>query len=422
LNYYIIIPDFRGIGGAQLYALRRYNYLTEKGIIVSFIVGKIDDLILNNQKRNIPVFVDPAISFFTFDVRKSIRNKTKEHFKRLFAGNENTIIESLDPVGATWGELFAKEQSCKHFIYSLVEPSVYKNIQDRPIYKYFKYKLKRKEFVGLSSKSLEKIFGHEFGRDENYYVNLPYDSKEIPQRTNPAICKELDPESFVIGTVARLEKSYIPHLIESVIEFSEKNPHANITLIVAGDSETGNYKVRFSQKYLSNKNKPMNLKIIFPGYLNPLGVDFFNCLNIFVGMGTAAITAISQGCATIVLDPINNLSSGVLGVDTNNFAYSESGKQFSILESIEDLFYNTAKRNEAKKGGIELFKKEYAYKVCMQKLDDIISSFQPDKKYWNFSEHNIETRIIRFLYNKKKSTLIGAANRLRKLIAGMSTQ
>lgn len=422
MNYCIIIPDFRGIGGAQLYALRRFKYLSKLGFNVSFVVGKIDQIILNGDKKQIPVFICKEITSFTFDIKKSVRKKTVNHFREFLKSDSCLVIEALDPVGATWGELFASEIGCKHIIYSLVESVIHKNIQDRPIHRFYKYKLQRREFIGLSSKSLEKIFGVEFKDTENHYVNLPYDSEDISLITVPEICKETEKESFIIGTVARLEKSYIPHLIEAVIEFALRLPNAKITLIVAGDSETSNIKMHFAKKYLRDEIIPGNLKILFPGYLNPLGVDFFNCLNVFVGMGTAAITAISQGCATIVLDPINNLSSGILGIDTNNFAYSESGNQFSILESVEDLFYNTAKRNEAKKKGIELFKKEYAYEVCMQKLDNFISSSQPDKKYWNFSGHNIETAIIRFLYSNKHSTIIGAANKLRKLLAGMGRQ
>lgn len=413
MNYCLIIPDFRGIGGAQLYAFRRYKYLMQKGYHVFFVVGQMDNILFKGEYQQIPLFVRPEILSYVFDTIKDLRNEVANCFIDFFNGESSSVIETFDDHGATWGELFAKKINCKHIVYSLIEPVIHKNIQDRPILKFFNYKLERGEFIGLSSVSLEKIFERKFYKDENRFVNIAYDVNELAKITKPNINNIIDRNAFVISTVSRLEKSYINHLITNVILLARKFPKKDISLIIGGDSEVGNYKKIFKKKYLDDLQEVTNLKIFFTGYLHPLGVDFFKLSDVFVGMGTAAVSSISQGCATIVVDPFTNLSSGVFGIDTNNFAYSESGIQWSIFESLQGLLINAERLNKAKCSGQKLFQKEFSLETCMERLNKYIEISCDDHKYWNFNRMDIVSKFVRLLYRKKNVKGILALNRIR---------
>lgn len=412
MGYLLVIPDFRGIGGAQLYALRRMKYLAKKGIDSVIAVGLLDQTILN-ENTDARVFQHEMISKLAFDVKKRHRKDVFKSFIK-WCKDEITIIETYDPVGATWGEYLALELNCKHIIYSLIEPPVYKNIQDRPILEFFEFKLRRGEFIGLSSVSLEKIFNKQFNVEENMFVNIAFDTNELAQCTVPDICQGFDKSKFVVGTVSRLTKGYIKELIKAVILLAKNHSNKQFLLIIGGDSQLANIRAQLIEKYNNSILLPRNTEILFPGYLNPLGRDFFQWIDVFVGMGTAAVSSISQSCATVVVDPFLNLSSGVLGIDTNNFAFSENGKQFTILESLEELLTNNEKHNLARQKGLKLFNEEFDLNVCMIKLDRFIELSDRNMEHWNFNNIKISHRIIRFLYINKDKGIIKYFNKLRR--------
>jgi len=416
MNHCLIVPDFRGIGGAQLYALRRIKYLAAKGIKTSIIVGLLDKTILD-EKSEVSLFQHEMISKLAFDVKRMDRKDVLSSFIK-WNNEEVEIIESYDPVGATWGEYLASNFKCKHVIYSLIEPQVYKNIQDKPILDFFEFKLKRVEFIGLSSVSLEIIFNRKFSGSDNRYVNVPFDEDELTDNSAIDISQYISPGKFVIGTISRLEKGYVEELIKATISFSNLYKESQFVLIIAGESEVGDYRQMFESKYVFSKSKPENLSIIFPGYIRPLGKDFFGKLDLFVGMGTGSVSAISQGCATIVVDPINNRSSGIFGVDTNNFAYSESGIQYSILESFVGIYTNKNRFASAKSVGKALFEKEYEANICLNKLDTYIDQgLENPNRYWNINHIGFANSAIRYIYRNKNKHIIKYLNTIRKRVS-----
>lgn len=418
MTYCLIVPDFRGIGGTQFYVLRRIRHLNQRSIKTCIIVGIIDDKIINNESSIISIFENQNLLQFAFDVKRYNRKALLQSFQN-WNNNEIGLFESYDPVGSTWGEFLAKELNCKHFIYSLVESPLFKNAQVRPVKDFFTFKLKRNELVGLSSVSLEKLFGYKFEGEQNRFVNIPYDSNELTDISQPQIEHLINKNSFVIGTVSRLEKSYIEELIKESIKFSSAFSNSQFTLIIGGDSEIMDYKSLFQSKYSNKFAKPTNLKILFPGYIKPLGKDFFRSLNVFVGMGTGAVSSISQGCATIVVDPLTNMSSGIFGVETNNFAYTESGIQFSIFDSLKDIFINTKRLELAKTEGYKLYETDFKSDICMKKLDVYISeSYDLPNYYWDINSIGLINFIIRFLYRNRNNLVIRLINKIRHRFIG----
>lgn len=420
-SYCIIIPSFAGLGGAQLYALRRAKYLNDNGYEVTFLVSEYDQKILvmpdyvkvmYHSKLNVPIF------FTSNKSKKEFFHKVKMHFYKA----NNIIIESFSWEPSTWGELMANELKAKHFIYSLGEPYLYP-ARYRYVMDYAIFKLKRNEFIGLSSSSLKIILGKYFLPELNNYVNISFDTSELIEFTKPQFLDQCQANSFIIGTVSRLTKPYINELIYSTIRLAQAYPIKVFSLIICGESTLKGYTSKdYEIRFLNNPEIkiPQNLKIIFPGYTHPLGKDLFKKLNVFVGMGTAVINSISQGCPTIVVDPRVNQSIGILGIDTDNFAYSYEKKFFSIEDSIERLMNDVEMVNKAKINGLSLFLNEYDQNVCMKKLDNYIYSKNYSKQYYIFDNrsaikafHKTTLRLTSFL-NKSK-TLFNIYTMLHKI-------
>ena len=109
--------------------------------------------------------------------------------------------------------------------------------------------------------------------------------------------------------------------------------------------------------------------------------------DIFIGMGTASINAISQGCATINIDPRSNKASGVFGVDTNNFAYSENNKLYKIEDKIAELLKDAKKLAVAKERGLYLFKESFTNEASFNKLDYLLNKSEKNKLFFKFNEN-----------------------------------
>jgi hypothetical protein len=300
---------------------------------------------------------------------------------------------------ATWGEIYAENLKCKHVIYCLGEPYVYQ-FRYRYFLSLFMFKYDRGELIGLSDCSLKIILGPNFREKDNFYVNISYDPKELGSKTYPCFLKDIQDGSFVIGTLSRLEKEYIPILIDSVIELANKYSSQHFSLLVCGEGALLGTKVKdYKLKYLK-QNLPLNLELVFPGYTFPVGSDFFGALDVFVGMGTASVSSISQKCATICVDPRVNKSTGVFGLDTYNFAYSYKGRYFRIKSSIEFLYLNRDKLELAQGLGKELFDAEFQNQSCMNKLDDFIRNSKSSKDYFNINTkrfpHFLEVKLLLF--------------------------
>lgn len=383
-NYLIITPSISNLGGAQLYILRRAKYLINHGYTVKIIVSNHNstNFILEKQFTTIPIlylrqFQNP-ISFYSKRRIDSIIDIVQSFLKDFDTG----IVESSSLEVAVWGELIAGRFNSKHIIYLLAEPRVYHYIY-YPGYQFFEYKLNRGEFYGTSEYTLPLIFGKSIENDKNNFVNVPFDPDELASLSEPSLdTKDIDQSSFVIGTITRLEKPYLKPFIESCIRFAEKHKERKITLVVAGGSENAHLFDQLRKTYNNASLRTSNLVILFTGYIKTLGKDFFRRLDVFVGMGTASINAISQGCATLNMDPDTDKCSGIFGIDTDNFAYPKNGKTYLVEDKLESLMTDDQLLKNAKLKGACFFDQQYSVNFCFNKLNHLIEMSEKGNRFY----------------------------------------
>ncbi|MGN6266940.1 MAG: hypothetical protein ACTHM5_14745, partial [Ginsengibacter sp.] len=287
-----------------MYVLRRAKYLQKKGIKVSVIVShhNADNFILENQFNKISFLHLRQFGKIFGLTSKNRLNDLIFQIKKFLPDFDDGVVESHTLELSIWGEFISSQLKFKHVLYVLAEPLV-KHYYFYPGYKFFLYKFNRAEFYGTNSRSLSIMFERPIHPTQNYYVNVPFDEAELDEKSFPELkSNEIDLNSFVIGTVSRLEKGFIIPLIESCISLARKRVDKKFTLLVGGGSENPTLIFHLIEKYVGGAN-PTNLTIIFPGYIKILGKDIFKMLDVFVGQGTAAINAISQKCATLIVEP-----------------------------------------------------------------------------------------------------------------------
>lgn len=385
-NFYFLTEGISNYGGAQLLVLRRANYLQNLGYCVKVIVHRHrGDFLLKDKFENIPILFLPDLEF-PFSVVNCKRKEELSKIIELFLGNtSNCILETHSLQTAVWGEYFASILNIKHIVYLLNEARVDK-YRYYPGVDFFKYKYKKGELYGTSNLSLSVIFNNCFDESNIYenYINVSFDPDELTLKSIPPIQYISYNNSVTISTLARLEKRYIEPMIRSVIKYANENPEQHINLIIAGGTIFTELYEELKAKFLPPELNLPNLHIIFTGYIVQLGLDFFQKTDIFIGMGTAAINAISQGCATLNIDPRTSKTSGIFGVDTDNFAYPNENNVYEIEDKISSLLNNRLELIEAKQKGKDLFNQQYTVKASFDKLEILLLKSQNAIDYYFF--------------------------------------
>lgn len=373
-NTYIInTRDVCNIGGGQLYVLRRAKHLVERNYNVIIIVAIYDgNFMLKNEFGSIPVYYVPEFNASSIYISPKRRDNTIEKVMALIGVSENYFIESHTLEGVEWGEILASRLNAKHLGYLLAEPNV-NEYRWKVGIDIFKNKLLKNEFWGCSSVSLRTIWGKDIL--PNNYINIAFDEAELSEKSSPSINYVKQKFSYCITTVSRLEKTYIEKLIKDSQKLALTYPNQKFDLVIIGGSSDKSRENYLFDKYGEPNNSINNLNIYFTGFVKNIGRDIFSFTDVFVGMGTASINAISQKCLCINIDPSNNdMASGFFGVDTTNFAYTCNGQVYSIFDKLNQAynFEPTTKENYIQEGR-RLFEKEYSLDATQSRIDQVIN-------------------------------------------------
>lgn len=388
------------MGGGQLFVLRRANYLKSKGYEVHIVVTYHTNYFpLKDGFNNIPVYVVPEMGKPSVLYSKNkVRSIISGILEKIGAFSD-LLIETHTLVTIEWGELIACQCKAKHLAYPLSENRVSKYYFN-PGKKIFMQKLCSNSFYGCTSTSLKQIFGRE--NVPMNYVNIGYDESEFVANCVPELGYHRDEGDYIVTTITRLDKTYVEWLADAVAEMARKYKEQHFVLLIAGGSPHQDRVDYLKDNYNTATYCLANLNIVYLGYIEKLGKDIFEMSNVFVGMGTASINAISQRCISINIDPCNGMknASGFFGIDTNNFAYSENGKLYSIFEKLEEAFLMSDEEVErTKQASRELYEKEYKTETCFEKLDHIYDNIEKSQDSDNYE--------ISYLYRLLVQTATG---------------
>ena len=374
-KYIFVTYNVCNMGGGQLYVLRRCKHLLAKGydilVIIAYDSGYFP---LEDQFSGVSILHIPEIETLSINTGRKRKKEILNQISRFTAGCKDIYIESHTLPAIEWGELIAAELNARHLAYPLAEP-LYSKVRFSPAKEIIKRKLYAGEFYGCTSVSLRKIFNRDL--PFNNYVNIGFETDELVEKCIPQIDIFKKKDNFVITTIGRLSKEYFEPFIVAVVDFAIVHPEQSIVLILAGGSPDKTRVQYLHTKYNNDSVGLKNLNIVYTGYIEKLGKDIFKQTDVFVGMGTAVINSISQGCATIIIDAHDRMqySSGLFGIDTFNFAYSENGKLWPIKDKIEEVYRATdEEKRKFSQCGKQLFDESYNNKVCMEKLDNIIQA------------------------------------------------
>lgn len=350
-KYFIFSNNLAGIGGAQLYILRKVKWLEARGFKVVVFTGNKDP-ILFEEFNNFDLIEIRELNFPPNILSKNnvgsiineIINKSNLNYMC-----EEVYVESHQTGPALWAELYANKINKKNIVYSLAPFSLKREIY----HNFFVEKINRNEFLGCNKSFLKSNFKNE--NFNNNYINIPFDKSEIQILE----CKEESRNVFDLNilTISRVEKTYIKNSIMDLFRYVEENNEYKINYDIYLDKTYG-------EKYeelvdIVNGHAIENLKVNLKGPINPLNNCVFQNQDLFIGMGTSILNASSMKLPSLVVDYRNNKYYGYFGEEHFEFGPSEYLAKNELSYYVTELIKNKIQINYFGEKAYNLFMNEF---------------------------------------------------------------
>lgn len=327
--YLFITPTLRTMGGSILYVSAKSKQLREDGWAVSALT--IDDYLWNDMTQ--PIIDDVEFSFYELEYDPvSYRRKRCERVCQKVVDYINQfdycVLESHFPTAAKWGELIASKTNAKHIVYLINER--YKKPSKRDI-AFYEFKLARRELTCIQRKGLEEAMGgggaasliepveilNAFGASD-CVANVEFDD---------SLVREAESCDLKLGSLGRLDKGYIPEMVDSLVRYASQNSDLSISICIVGDTKDPK-----RASYITNSlNRCKNVSYSMLGVLSPVPEKLIQTWDIAIASAGAACALAEHGVPTVKYSA-DGQPMGIIGSigNTDGLFLAEGNRGYSL--------------------------------------------------------------------------------------------
>lgn len=333
MKYYLFLTSLiRNIGGGHIYTRNKINFLQDKGFRVGFFHADIQhgEIVIQdllNYKNNCDNHLQYPTYFFSKKIQKEVVTSI---CNRIPDDHTEIIIESQTVICATWGELIAKRVNAKHFIFLLSEHHYLRN---KNVFNFFKFKLDRKELVGIEKKSLSLLFDgwYNISEMESYFLTA-HCTNVLEDISYPKL-SQISQSDYTIGSIGRIDKLFMVETMKQVAEFVKLHPHKSFTLLLIGGSTNKNAGEVIKSLFKSTNN----VKVFITGLIYPVPVELVLIPDVFVSTAGSCIVSNSVGKLTISIDNNDFKPIGIYGKTTDNILFRSNEPDVSLNELLDSI-------------------------------------------------------------------------------------
>lgn len=373
MNIYILMTmGIVGMGGGQMYVRNKLLYMESKGWKVYAYGGLPGEPIIHELKgeaaRTSLVLTSAPFVYSKHFVNDYVEKIISDcHIQE----GDNVVVESGTAHMSYWGELIAERCNGKHICFLLDERN--DSLVQKEYIPYFYFKYKRNELAGINNKSLSYLFRGYKGCCEESGPELPALCQNVVEDIDLPQNLIFPKADYTIGSIGRLEKPYVPYMIEEVCKYVRKNKGKVFNLLLIGSSNDNN-RIEEIKKATSDID---NLNIIMTGYMFPISKHIFSMVDLFISSAGSAGVSYGQDVPTISIDASDCKPIGILGYTTSQSLYRNNEEIIELEEWLRKIFEEdflikhlyTPKENDT----FELLKEH----------DKFLEKCEIEKKYFN---------------------------------------
>ena len=208
--------------------------------------------------------------------------------------SEEIIVETGTDYSSYWGTLLAEMLKARHLVLWLDEKNP--NIGNKEL-EFLEYKYQRHELACISGQAMIQMFqGHmELLEGETY--SLPCCCTNVVEEYDCDLVKNFPVGDYVIGSIGRLEKPFVPAIIEGILEFADSVPDKQIVVCFFGGADQ-----KTLEKTKSALRGAKNIKLLITGYMYPLPVGAIKKCDIFLSGAGSVWVSEECGVPTVRMD------------------------------------------------------------------------------------------------------------------------
>ena len=374
-TYVMIFGIANVVAGGPIYDCNKIRYLKEHGWTVNVLPTDSGKVYIQPLEEYASVSF-PFIQIQPYLFTKKELKKKLDLLVSYITISDEIIIETGTDYTALWGELLAKRLQAKHIIMFLDEKNSHVNQFTAPFYK-FKYE--RNELASISMKSMKCIFGKYFELAEASRHILAAVCSNAVADIKSNLNEKIPEGDYVIGSIGRLDKPFVPKIIDAICEFAQRNPRKIVSVCLLGGAD--DLSISKIEETLGARK---NIRYFISGYIWPIPKDVFDKIDVFVSAAASSRASVNQRIPTIRVDVITYKPEGILIDAVNNISISSEKNDASISDYLVEILEN--KKIYPINGVVEL-QDEWRW-IC-QNLDkhmDFCNSSSSKKEYYEVNK------------------------------------
>lgn len=332
-KFLILSYSITGMGGGQMYQYNKLKFMKEHGYETYVFYAVPGEIVISDFFNIAEVKNFDLINTNPCIVGKRICKQLIEKMMSVIGEADELIIECNNKTTSLWGELLAQRTS--GFSYSLIIDEKIGSI-DSPLLDFFTFKRNKNELKGLKMETYEMIFKSK-KLPEGYNYCLPIAGNNVVadiEYQTPSYMQ--NNYNLRIGSIGRLDKAYVPTLIDQIIIYAQRNTDKKILFGMIGDSPESEDRNRIIDKI---KNVP-NLDLQLYGSMYPIPKKLLNDYDVFISSAGSARVTGNLGIPTITIDARDYMAIGIFQYDTDQTVFRQTEPDISISEKLEDTIIN----------------------------------------------------------------------------------
>ena len=324
MKYIFITPSIRNVGGAELYISRKVRWLQEKKWEVEIYYQHAGEILIDNLK----VFKNYLLPELCIPFQQASAREKKKFLSHFKFDQEECIIESHIIELGLWAEYAASKLHAKHICYLLSEN--FPNLHElQKAFLHFKFD--QQLLYGIHKSLIPRIVPeavngestvlHAVGCTESVIADIEW-KRPISVKTS----------DYSILSLGRLEKPYIPSMINAIQKFAIKYSEKTIVLYVVGSSPDQSKIEAFHAGFTAMPN----VQLVMLGYMFPLPTKLLDLVDVSIASsGSAGVTG-DYGIPTITIDAESFKGLGVYPYTTRNRLFRSTEEEKEIIDLLEE--------------------------------------------------------------------------------------
>ena len=307
-KYIFITMNVGGINGAEQYIYNKMNFLKKNGYQVFVFSGRPEKILIDGF-REYEGLVNTALRFYPYCLSQKGCEKVLKWILSVvnMRDGDTCIVETSNVISSLWGELVAQRIGCRHLAINMQENHNHaQSMRD-----FLEFKWKRHELSGIFQGSVGAMLKKTDLEVRPDMVVRAF-CNNVVQDCEENFSRQFDPNAdYTFGSIGRLEKEYVPVLLQQLTEYFKSHPDKKYNLLLIGGA-SDKHRLSWIKDAVSSCG---NVTLVVTGQIYPIPRQLIQKADIFLSASGSAAISYYEKVPSIRVHHVTSDPVGIIGYD-----------------------------------------------------------------------------------------------------------